>query len=80
MNQHTPAVRQALFNAVHGLTVPMADVGDVIKSIHGFTTTSNAHDTAMLGNFAIKLLLDRLMTDLRAERESAMLVDKLRSS
>ena len=78
MNQHTASVRQALYNAVHGLPTPMSEAGEVLKSIQGFSSTSNSHDTAMLGSFALKLLLDRLMTDLRAERESRMLVDELR--
>ena len=78
MNKYTPAIRESLSSVVNGIPIPFEQLGTVMKNIQNFIASSNAHDAALLGNFALKLLLDRAMNDARAERESRTLVDKLR--
>jgi len=80
MNQHTPAIRQALTNAVHGVPTPMSEASELLKTISAFSSTSDLRDTCSLGSFALQLLLDKLKADLNSERESRLLVDKLRNS
>ena len=78
VNQHTTAIRYALTNAVHGLPTPMSEASELLKTICEFSTTADLRDTCNLGSFALQLLLDKLKADLNCERESRMLVDKLR--
>ena len=81
MTNSNTAVREALANAISGDPMPSfqsVEASQMMQTVRDFVGNATTHDTAMLGSYALRLLVDRLMSNAVAERESAMLVDKLR--
>ena len=81
MNQHTTTVSAALADAMSGNPMPAfqsAEASQMLQAVRDFASTANVHDTATLGSYALRLLVDRLMNDASAERDTALFVDKLR--
>ena len=79
MNEHTTAICQALTNAVHGHVTPMQGAAELLRIIQQFSATADLRDRCSFSSFALQLLVDRLKADLNSERESRMLVDKMRN-